>query len=332
VTGARRTVAVVGGGQLGSRYLQGLAACRNPLDVAVVDPDPSSLDVCRSRWTQAGGAESDHRLSLTGSAVNLASQLDLAIISTTAGIRTTVVEELSGHARVGSWLLEKVLAQGLTELDRIAVAVGEDAAWVNTWARTTQWFRQIGAHLGSGPHAIEVTGGSWGLACNAIHFLDLVGWWTGEGLDIVDASKLDRPWLAARRTDHVELSGQLMARFDGGSTVGLSSSPPSSAGDPAGMDAPELMTIRSPVGTWRIEDPMSETLGLATDDAGLRIEGRIEYQSERTPGLVDAILDTGKCDLPDLASSIDLHRRFLTGLLEARPFLEGVPEDRVPIT
>ena len=43
------TVLLVGAGQLGSRYLQGLASVRSPFKIFVVDPAPKSLDQSRER-------------------------------------------------------------------------------------------------------------------------------------------------------------------------------------------------------------------------------------------------------------------------------------------
>lgn len=332
VSESGQVVAVVGGGQLGSRYLQGLAACDPALEVIAVDPDPGSLRTCRSRWSEVGGEESSHRLALVSAITDLPTRVDLAVVATNAAVRPAVVEGLSGHAKVEAWLLEKVLAQSLGDLDRITQAIGRQPAWCNTWARTTPWFQQLGARLGDGPITAAVHGGSWGLACNAVHFLDLVAWWSGERLATVDGSGLDREWLAAKRPGHLEPTGRLTAHYDGGSSLTLTAAPPKRTGDVAGHELPDVLTVRTASGGWRIDGPMSETGGRATDDAGSRIDGRIEYQSERTAPLVSTILATGDCELPELSSSTDLHRRFLLGLLPKRPTIDGSSDDRVPIT
>ena len=46
------TILIAGAGQLGSRYLQGLANCRNTLDIYVQDISKHSLQIVKQRWEQ----------------------------------------------------------------------------------------------------------------------------------------------------------------------------------------------------------------------------------------------------------------------------------------
>ncbi|MDP6078089.1 MAG: hypothetical protein QF638_07870 [Acidimicrobiales bacterium] len=332
VTDQRYRVLIMGGGQLGSRHLQGLARCRHRLEVHVVDPEDVALKLAASRWALAEGIETCHEVRFQPSIVGLPAELDVAIVATTAENRPLVVEELVNHVTIGSWVLEKVLAQSHEGLDRLCNALGHSSdVWVNTWARTTGWYETIRAAIGKGPLSVEVEGESWGMACNAVHFLDLIAWWTGEQLVSVDCSKLDPRWQPAKRPGHFEPSGELRANYASGTTALFRSTPPE-IDAPAGTDPIERMTIDTATSHWVIDRPFSETDGKASDDAGNRITGHIELQSQRTGPLVDEILSTGRCDLPDLATSVAQHRRFLTGLLLAFPPLVGVDPDRVPIT
>jgi hypothetical protein len=72
--------------------------------------------------------------------------------------------------------------------------------------------------------------------------------------------------------------------------------------------------------------------GVARGPDGDTILGRIEYQSERTVGLVDGILAAGKCDLPTVDESIDLHRPLLDALIAHWNAVTGEDVDWVPIT
>lgn len=333
VTAPAHSVAVVGGGQLGSRYLQGLVWCRQPVRIHLVDPDLDALSVARARWSDAGGPTSPHIVEFHSGPKTLPRDLDLAIVSTTSGVRPDAIESLSKHANIGSWVLEKVLAQSHRDLDRIMTTIGDSTpAWVNTWARTTPWFQQIRREVGTGPLVVEIKGSSWGLGCNAIHFMDLFTWWTGEELLAVDGAGLDRRWPEAKRAGHYELSGQLRATFSSGTTIILRSTPPSEPGAPAGTDIIDCMTIETADDLWAVNQPFSDTSGSAIGMSGARIDGRVELQSERTGPLVDSILNTGTCELPDLVTSTGQHRLLLSSLLKARPHLEGIAHDQVPIT
>ncbi|SVB59674.1 uncharacterized protein METZ01_LOCUS212528, partial [marine metagenome] len=59
----RFSVLIAGTGQLGSRYLQGLAACLKPLRVFVLDPADQALRVAAGRWAGAGGQSTEHVVS-----------------------------------------------------------------------------------------------------------------------------------------------------------------------------------------------------------------------------------------------------------------------------
>ena len=46
------TILIAGAGQLGSRYLHGMANCRNILDIYVHDIYKQSLQIAKQRWEQ----------------------------------------------------------------------------------------------------------------------------------------------------------------------------------------------------------------------------------------------------------------------------------------
>ena len=60
------------------------------------------------------------------------------------------------------------------------------------------------------PLKVEMRGGLWGLACNSIHFIDLISWWTGENVISIDSKKLD-----PNKTYDLEkpFNGKLIDRF-----------------------------------------------------------------------------------------------------------------------
>ena len=45
-------ILIAGAGQLGSRYLQGMANCRNTLDIYVQDISEQSLQIAKQCWEQ----------------------------------------------------------------------------------------------------------------------------------------------------------------------------------------------------------------------------------------------------------------------------------------
>ena len=124
------TILIAGAGQLGSRYLQGLAKCQNTLDIYVQDISELSLQIARQRWEEVYQPASDFHVELTESAVQhnitfessfekIPKQIDIAIVATNADVRPQVVKQITANNEVRYWVLEKVLAQSEVALDEI---------------------------------------------------------------------------------------------------------------------------------------------------------------------------------------------------------------------
>ena len=64
----------------------------------------------------------------------------------------------------------------------------------------------------------------WGLACNSIHFIDLISWWTGENVISIDSKKLDPKWIKSKRNGYFEVTGDLIVNYSSGTELLLRSS------------------------------------------------------------------------------------------------------------
>ena len=99
----RFSVLIAGAGQLGSRYLQGLAGCLNPLRIFVLDPADGSRRLAAERWAEVGGPSTSHIVSYHDTLDDVSTDLDIAIVATTAAVRPMVVESTATRTRVLSW-------------------------------------------------------------------------------------------------------------------------------------------------------------------------------------------------------------------------------------
>lgn len=304
-TQTKNAVLISGAGQLGSRYLQGLTKCRPPLRIYVQDALPESLKRAESRWKEMPDSGVSHEVSYHSSFEFLPSHLDIAIVATTANVRPQVVDAIARQSAVKYWVVEKVLAQSESGLDEIQARISGGAkAWVNHFRRGLPWYQEIKAKFGlSGPLVLEVGGGAWGLACNAVHFLDLLSWWSGETLVEMDTSGLDSIWFESKRPGNFEIFGTLRASFSGGSRATISAGP--------GLPNNNL-TMSDGRRFWKIEEGDYE--GVAKRSDGLGIPGCLLYQSETSAALVESILETGNCTLPVLEEAISIHRVFIRGM------------------
>lgn len=317
-----KKIILVGAGQLGSRYLQGMAACCSSLDISVFDISASSLNLSRERWKEAGGDQSRHRITWNNSFPSNIGPVDLAIIATSSQARAQLIQKLAASVSVKYWVIEKVLAQSPNEVQLIQSSLASSrGAWVNTSRRMMSWHQSLKSSFDAqGPFAVSYSSNFWGLACNAIHYIDLVSWWSDELLENVSTVGLAQDWLPSKRVGYYEITGELKACFSGGSVIRLRS---------VGTGAAGRIKIKARNNVlWDVD----ETIGEARSTAGQWVYGKIEYQSQLTTRLVDGILDCGHCDLPTLDVSAHYHNIYLEAMLSHWNASQHRDDVSIPIT
>ena len=312
---------LIGAGQLGSRYLQGLVAIQKALKITVVDPSEASLTLAMERLAQVPMA-SAHVVNFRRSFDDISQDIDIALVTTPAHCRAHVVKELADCHQVNAWILEKVLAQNCAQLDQIQKVLDcHSQVWVNNSRRLMGWHQMIRSQVmpaGPAPLVVSISGGSWGLACNAIHFIDLVSWWTQASVKSVNSAGLG-DWVPSKRIGFQEVYGSLRVSYEDGSELRLSCH--------SGAETTQI-TVNTPQGQWVIE----ETSGSVKGPAGQHLPGELIFQSQITAPLVNQILREGRCDLPTLAESAAQHRPFLDALLQHWNNSQSRQDLAVPIT
>ena len=169
-------IALIGAGQLGSRHMQGLALLEAPARVTVVDPFAASLATAQERFAQV--KQQNVEAVFTQSFDELPQALDGAVVATGADRRREAIERLLARSRVRVALLEKVLFQRIEDYGAVGTLLDKSGtrAWVNCSQRLWPFFRDLRPKtLGKSSVRIVVRGTQWGLGCNAIHNLDLLG-------------------------------------------------------------------------------------------------------------------------------------------------------------
>jgi hypothetical protein len=318
----RSNLLVIGAGQLGSRYIQGLAKCNKPLNIYVQDVSVQSLAAAQARWSEVADTNCNHNIVFSQYLDDFPHDIDLAIISTTAEFRPEVVKLISSKFKPRCWILEKVLAQSIDGLKIIQDNISSDSqCWVNTLRRAVPWHRSFKQNISTGsPLTLEVEGGPWGLACNTIHFLDLLNWLSSEELISLDTSSLSNEWHPAKRKGNWEIFGTIQAQFAGGSRAIISSS-----------------ANGRPIYTYQITDKatcwsVDEENGSISNTLGFSLPGKMPLQSEMTSNLIDNILMHNICELPMLEASVGLHAVFLKSMITHWNASHRSQDRIVPIT
>jgi hypothetical protein len=311
-------ILIAGAGQLGSRYLQGLSRFVRPLNIWVYDISFFSLECARKRWEECSG--NLHRVAYIQDLSDIPTKIDMACVATNSDVRLEVVKKITQIASVRYWILEKVLARTVAELNYQAeVTTGSSGVWVNTPMYLMPLYRAFrGNIIGGSPIHASFTG-MRGLACNAIHYIDFVSRWNQGRITSIETSGLNRIWVPAKRAGFFEAEGELFVRFSDGSTLLIS-------GNSKAQCYRVEISIDDDI--WNVD----ENKGLAQTSCGKIISGAILRQSELTAPLLDEIFTFGRCNLPTLEMSIAQHEPLLKALLAHWNANMQEKLDYVPIT
>lgn len=319
-----KNVAIIGAGQLGFRHLQGLCRSKNIANIWIIDPNQNNLDRCAKEFSVAGGK---HRMQCLVDVEQLPEQLDLAIISTTADVRFSVLQRLVKSAKVNAIIFEKVLFQSEWQCNEAADILKEidTQCWVNCANREFKHMQRIRDYLSEDTMLqFDVCGGNWGLACNAIHYLDLIKYISNEqGLLTIEINLLDKGWIASKRQKFHELTGRLVGKF-GKVNFSLDSHDDG--------DLSSIMTIRGKQKAC-IVDFKNELMMLHDSMSKTWITEYFHtpYQSEMTGDLFDRLCEGGVIHLPSFSESIEIHIPMLKAFLSH--FINSGSESNVcPIT
>jgi predicted dehydrogenase len=206
----KASVVLVGAGNIGRRHLQGLLLSDMPLQIYVVDPFEQSLEAAKNVVNEAGDVIL-HQVSFHSNLNELPKQVDVAIIATAADIRLSVMQTLIAAIKMRFLILEKVLFQKESDYSVAKELVENNSitAFVNCPRRYFPHYQTLHTSAFSKEWKMSVKGSNWGLACNAVHFIDLYNYLTSEVPVSYSSSNLDQEIVASKRAGFIEVNGLL---------------------------------------------------------------------------------------------------------------------------
>ena len=182
---------------------------------------------------------------------------------------------------------------------------------------TSDLKQKIGTDI---PKRINLHGGLWGMACNSIHFIDLVEWLTEQHLISVDTTNLDKKWVEAKRPGYYEVTGEISLKFSKGTELLLQSDP---------IHNNYLINIEiSENNFWEI----NEHEGYMRHSSGELIFGKLSNISEISTEIIHNILKNETCDLTNLRDSCRQHSIILNSFLDHWNKYNNKKDKKVPIT
>lgn len=302
-----RHIAIVGTGGIGQRHAQSCATLPAAgYRLHLVEPDDENR--ARAQELLGGGDTANWYKGVS----DLPGTIDVAIVATRADIRAAVTRELLGNTSARSLILEKVLFQKLADYSATSSLVSQAgaSAWVNCPRRLWPGYRELREGLeGQRVLRLEMSGASWDIGCNAIHFLDLFAFLAGAAAGVVEDIALGevRP---AKRPGMLKIEGRVSGHLMQSGNAG----PFTIASTPA-HHGPPAIRIETNRGNIEVTEGASAMTVKIADGAN-RIHP-IPFQSQLTAPTVEGIFASGNCDLPSYEESRALHETFVTALLTA---------------
>lgn len=328
---ARKQVVLVGCGNIGFRHLQALTAMTEPCDIAVIEPAPQAHPRIEALIAQLH-ADGPHSLRLCGSVAGwgvalgqrdaTAAPVDLAVIATDARHRMDAWTALRAHAPVNAVIFEKILFQSVAEIDLVDRQLAADGAegFVNCGRRGFPDYQSLATRFGGAQNPVDLTidGALFGLASNAVHFLDLAELLNKAPLTGVDLGGLSPGSVASKRPGYVEIFGTLRATLGNGAQVSVT------CHDTGQMAVGVHLTAKD--GSDITIDEVAATL----TEHGQTQPFSLRFVSGM-PELYESILRGQGSALTPYRDSARQHRLFLTALA-THLGLSVHPETRLPVS
>ena len=271
-------VCIVGVGNIGMRYVQGITKRFPEAELCLVDN--------HTRLRQLKKLEMAN-VNLFDSVEKVDGRVDIFVVSTSCEPRLSIYKQCLA-LRPRFIILEKYLFKTRQEFDE-CLSLTRVPTFVNQWMYGTGAFDCI---FEGEAKSVELIGSGWGLACNAVHWIDvfqrhmnITQAQVGIGTTITEV----RP---SKREGYEEVLGEwIFEDVDSDKTFKL-------------IDRP----VDSPVGGLRIQ--IDET-GYLFDYTAIRRDGevlsRFPYFSDQIGNIVGQICEKGTCCLPVLETSIRQH-------------------------
>lgn len=307
-----RRIALIGSGQLGSRHLQAIVKEPQPLAIDVIEPSLEAQIMTRERLSQVKIGNPETTVHFNTSISGISKDCEVAVVASGALGRGDLVKTLIKETEIRLFVLEKVLFQRAIEYGEIGdiLASSRASAWVNCPRRMFPgWLSLKESMSTSGPFFLSVFGGEWGLACNAIHYIDLAAFLGSSTEWAYSTIGLDSQWIQSKRVGYSEITGLISATSRRGDRISLYSG--------AGIDVPPQVSLVAK-GFRAIVDEASSKAVVCTAAGGWapsEISFPTKYQSELSGMVIAQLLSKATCPLTPFADSARFHIGFMQALL-----------------
>lgn len=219
-------ILVIGFGNMGCRHAQSFLSNKDN-KIFIIELDDN---IFKNNSLRIGAVEEDlERISFQDLGNK---KIDFAVIATSADIRFKLFVQVL-EAGIKYILLEKVVFQSISQFENALKLIEKYQAKVycNFLNRYSQSYTEIKKAITVGSRLnFTVTGGHFGFACNALHYIDLFKFLTNENVYLENSNlvKSDSPNI--RGAKYVEVFGQQIWKNKKGDQLFISSDKENNSG------------------------------------------------------------------------------------------------------
>tara|TARA_B100000700_G_scaffold331802_1_gene469057 strand:+ start:3628 stop:4602 length:975 start_codon:yes stop_codon:yes gene_type:complete len=321
-------ILLVGSGQLGSRYLQGLSRFNTDLEIFVVDPNLNALSIAKDRFEKMPKNTFSHEVNYFQNINELGNEFDLGIIATNADVRKKILISLLSQRNIKNFILEKVVFQTIEDFEVIIELLnkGKIKAWINCPRRTMPFFLKLKEEIpDQSIIRMFVKGSNWGLASNTIHMLDLLSFLSDQVHFKFDISNLDKKIYNSKRNSFIEIGGKINFFSNRGDKLELV--------DEKGKNKPFEIIIEFEKRKIHINQDLGFVKILSKE--GLELGASkfvLPMQSEITKQIVKDILVHSDSNLTPFSESFILHQSMIEAFNSHLTKIKGKKVNICPIT
>lgn len=323
-----KTNLIIGAGQLGSRHLQGLLKIKEPQIIFVLDPSEASLKVANDRSLEI---KHQTQLIFTQNWDDLPMIFDLVIVATGANVRANVVKKLLDNHQVKNLILEKILFQDLISYKNIEKIIKQTKTptWVNHPRRMAPHFQKIKETITISNEEVvfQLVGSNWGLACSALHFIDLFAFLANDKIQNINMDWIDKKVHESKRANCIEFTGSVLGSFEKGNKFIISSLD--------GEIGDITIIISTNSNRWIIQEGKAQKIIHLSKQNSFSQEITTfvtEMQSSITTTIVNHIFESGNCNLPTFEQACESHIPFIREALSKYIEITAIETSICPIT
>ena len=201
-------ILIVGIGNIGLRYTQGFFNSKHNISLSLYDISSKQIDKTQL-FLKKSIPKQYKNIYFYKTFSEIKGSFDLAVIATNAKNRYEIVEKINSKMKIKHWVLEKILEQSPERCTQIIDTIrNNDLAWVNLPRRQMKFYRKLKKQFSNkNIKKIKIIGGNWGLACNSIHFMDLIEFLSDDIIENLKFFTNDKFWFPSKREGFYEING-----------------------------------------------------------------------------------------------------------------------------